>query len=136
VTTQIPDGYTLSTTTGSLSGTTISNLCYGKVEVCMTFTATGCKKCDSLQINGTTAIQEISFDEGIILYPNPTNSDFYILNSENKIGSVKIFNVEGKNIREIKLERETVIANLNAGIYFVEIDLEGIVVRKKVVVLR
>jgi len=154
-----PSGYTISINTGSLSGNTVTNLCYGELVICLTYTDTGCKKCDSLLINGATVINEINFEEEFILYPNPTSSFFYIKSSGQKSGTVKIFNVEGKVIEDLILEggastssatgastlrqaqggassATTEIKNLNPGIYFVEIRIENSVVRKKVVVLR
>lgn len=133
---QIPNGYSLTASTGSLNGVNITNLCYGWLKVCMTFTPGGCFKCDSILINGATAINEFNLEELFSLYPNPTSSSFMIKNLGVNTSVVKIYNGEGKVIEEMKFEKEIEIKNLNSGFYFVEINVEGAVVRKKVVVIR
>ncbi|MBK9283311.1 MAG: T9SS type A sorting domain-containing protein [Sphingobacteriaceae bacterium] len=152
VTTQIPNGYTLSATTGLLDGTTISNLCYGWLKVCMTFTAGECYACDSILINAATSIREINFKDEILIYPNPSNGTFYIKNTSGKSATIKIFNVEGRQVsvaealeatgsgastlREPQGPKYLEIKNLNAGIYFVEVNIDGSIIRKKIVVLK
>lgn len=133
---QIPTGYSLTASTGSLNGVNITNLCYGWLKVCMTFTPGGCFKCDSILINGATAINELNLEELFSLYPNPTSSSFMIKNLGVNTSEVKIYNGEGKVIEEMKFEKEIEIKNLNSGFYFVEINVEGAVLRKKVVVIR
>lgn len=136
INTQIPSGYSLTASTGSLNGFNISNLCYGWLKVCMTFTSGGCFKCDSILINGATAISELNPEEKFVLYPNPTNSSFFIKNSGMNTAEVKIFNGEGKLIEEMKFEKEAEIKNLSNGFYFVELKIEGSTIRKKVLVIR
>ncbi len=102
-------------------------------------------------------LKSIAEDQNqFILYPNPTNSSFYVKNTQQKSGTIKVFNLEGKEIENIILTgastgsastsastssatnsatTETKIENLKAGIYFVEIKIEGTVHRKKIVVL-
>ena len=103
-------------------------------------------------------------NNNFILFPNPTNSTFYIKNTSQKNGlgsaEIKIFNLEGREIENLILENgtstsstnnvsalrqaqgpsgvenEIKIENLKAGIYFVEIKIENAVYRKKVVVIR
>ncbi len=84
-------------------------------------------------------IKTYELNEDLIsLYPNPTNSTFYIKNENQKSGRIKIFNLEGKEIENLILEnnKETAIENLNAGIYFMEIKIDNTVIRKKVVVVK
>ncbi len=79
-----------------------------------------------------------SENDMISLYPNPTNSIIIIKNEKQKNGTVKVFNIEGKEMETLILEsnKETTIENLRAGIYFIEIKIEGVVYRKKVVVMK
>jgi hypothetical protein len=102
----------------------------------MTFTSGGCFKCDSILINGATAISELNPEEKFVLYPNPTNSSFFIKNSGMNLAEVKIFNGEGKLIEEMKFEKEAEIKNLSNGFYFIELKIEGSTIRKKVLVIR
>jgi hypothetical protein len=152
ITTQIPNGYSLTASTGSLSGTTISNLCYGWLKVCMTFTPGGCYKCDSIMMDGATNIKHWDLEEQFGLYPNPSNGNFYIKNTSGKSATIKIFNVEGRQVSVVEALETTgsgastlrepqgpqylEIKNLTAGIYFVEVNIEGVIMRKKVVVIK
>jgi len=161
VTTQIPNGYSLSATSGSLNGTTLSNLCYGWVKVCMTYTNSGCFKCDSILMNAATSLNEIDLENEILIYPNPTSSSFFIKNTSNKNFSVKIFDLEGSvlevelvetgasspdklsgsatgyiasALREPQGPQGFEIKNLVPGIYFIEIRSEKSVLRKKLII--
>ncbi len=130
-------GYSISVSMGTLTGNNVTNLCFGQLIVCLSYTSSGCKKCDSLIMNATTSIKTINSENEFILYPNPANSIFFIKSTQQKSGTIKIFNVEGKEIENLILEnnKETKIENLFSGIYFVEIRIEGSVYRKKVVVI-
>ncbi|MBK9284306.1 MAG: T9SS type A sorting domain-containing protein [Sphingobacteriaceae bacterium] len=152
VTTQIPNGYTLSASSGSLNGTTLNNLCYGWVKLCMTFTDTQCYKCDSILMNEATAIKEINptaigLEEQVLIYPNPTNSDFFIENKSNENLSVKIYNVDGESMEAEALEAgaltNTVASykttkikagNLENGLYILELKIDTQIIRKKILI--
>ena len=89
-------------------------------------------------------IKESLMNEDLIsLYPNPTNSVFYIKNESYFSGSVRIYNLEGREVESLVLNSASTgsasiieIQNLNSGIYFVEVRFDNYVFRKKVVVLR
>jgi hypothetical protein len=138
-----PNGYSVSTSSGILTGTpqkTIANLCTGKVVVCLTYTSfnVGCKACDSLILGVSTGLNNHTLDDKFVIYPNPTNSVFYIKNLQQKTGALKLYNVEGKEIENQYLdsETETKIEKLNAGLYFIEIRIGTEVLRKKIVVIK
>ncbi|HRH12580.1 MAG TPA: hypothetical protein PLU73_13760, partial [Bacteroidia bacterium] len=95
INTQIPNGYSLSTTSGSLNGTTISNLCYGWVKVCMTLTNSQCFKCDSLLINAATSIDENDWEKEVLIFPNPSNGNLNITYPLREKTKIKIFDLEG-----------------------------------------
>jgi hypothetical protein len=138
INTQITSGYSLTTTSGSLSGNTVSNLCYGWVKVCMTYTDTQCFKCDSLLMNAATSINELNYENEISIYPNPASSSVFIQHPSNISGTITLLNIEGKEIKSLSFKESdnTKITNLEAGIYFVEIGINHSVIRRKLVVLR
>lgn len=157
INTQIPNGYSLSTTSGSLNGTTINNLCYGWVKVCMTLTNSQCFKCDSLLINAATSIDENDWKKEVLIFPNPSNGNLNITYPLREKTKIKIFDLEGKmilvdpnintgasftktealkvsvtNTSSNKLE----IKDLKAGVYMVELNVDESILRKKIIVLK
>jgi len=85
--------------------------------------------------NIEVGVKEISVDEDVLLFPNPTAGQFSILNSQFSIINVEVFDIYGKKLLEQKAEgrkqKEIDISNLQAGIYFVKISTEkGITVKK------
>jgi hypothetical protein len=157
INTQIPNGYSLSTTSGSLNGTTISNLCYGWVKVCMTLINSQCFKCDSLLINAATSLDENDWEKGVLIFPNPSSGNLNITYPLREKTKIKIFDLEGRmilvdpdinngaslpetealevsgtNTSSNKLE----IKDLNAGVYMVELNVDGSILRKKIIVLK
>lgn len=157
INTQILNGYSLSTSSGSLNGTTISNLCYGWVKVCMTNINSQCFKCDSLLINAATSIDENDWEQEILIFPNPSSGNVNITYPSKEKTKIKIFDLEGRmilvdpnintgaslpetealevsatNISSSKLE----IKDLKAGVYMVELNIDGSILRKKIIVLK
>jgi hypothetical protein len=137
INTSTPNGYLLSTTSGTFHGDTLSNLCYGWVKVCMTLTNTGCTKCDST-IMMATSIGEIDWEKEVSVYPNPNNGVVKIKYPSNQKAEIKVFDMEGREIGEVVEFIETTTAqikNLEEGIYFLKIELEGKILNKKLIVL-
>jgi hypothetical protein len=134
---QNPNTYSLSVNTGTLSGTTISHLCYGWLRVCMTNISSNCRKCDSIMINASTGLNEINFENEISVFPNPTNTDIHLKYPENKSGSIRLINVEGREIQKISLNSSGIseIKDPSVGVYLLEVNIEGTFMRRKVVVI-
>lgn len=89
----------------------------------------------SLYLQGTkTAIVGLDevFSNSLKIYPNPSDNVVY-LNSQNEIKEVTILDASGKIIGKHK--QSTIdISQIQAGIYFLEIEFsEGIIVTKKIV---
>lgn len=81
-----------------------------------------------------TDVHALSFDEdGIILYPNPTNGIVNI--KTEKEGLITIYNSLGNSIYHSSLERSIDLNSmqLNSGIYFVEINSENKKAVKKLI---
>ena len=76
-----------------------------------------------LGVNDTVLANEF------ILYPNPTQNDLFIETSK-QIDVIKIYTLQGKFIKEIMTNRIT-ISELSAGMYFVQVTIEGNMITKK-----
>ena len=92
----------------------------------------------------STSVEQLASENGIKLYPNPSNTKA-ILSMEIKeegLVSVKIFNLNGQEVTEgfeqtLELGSKSIeinTANLNAGVYFVEVASNGTINRVKMVV--
>jgi len=72
----------------------------------------------------------------INVFPNPTNDAVYISYSSNTSAEVTLFNINGAACLEQQLtasNQSISLSGLPAGVYFVSVEIQGSVVRKKVV---
>lgn len=79
-------------------------------------------------VSNCTSLNETQNNNGYIVYPNPTKSEFFVevLNQSNEIYNVEIVDVLGKVLFKQNSELNNYlmkfnIENLNKGIYFVKI---------------
>ena len=79
-------------------------------------------------------VEKNEFSNNLILYPNPVE-DILNINTTSKITNIKIYNILGKKVKEIKkLENSFLnISDLNGGIYLLKIESETGLVTKKIV---
>lgn len=80
------------------------------------------------QVGGDCAalsVEEKTLDEAISMYPNPTNDQFELANDSQKEISVNIYSILGNKVQSVensRLKKQTFsLANLNSGVYLVEI---------------
>lgn len=73
--------------------------------------------------DNTLTVDEIN-DAGIKIYPNPTNTNFYISNITEPIISLKILNASGVLVKEISNPNlnNQVQVNLSSGVYYLTIE--------------
>ena len=132
--------YSVSVNQGTLSGSPnnlVTNVCMGWLKYCFTNTSTSCKICDSVFRDPATAVTTNTNDESrILIYPNPSQGTFFIQSLTGIQAEVRIYNLEGKEIEHLKFERQIEIRNLNNGLYFIELNIDGMVRRKKVLVMK
>jgi ELWxxDGT repeat protein len=71
----------------------------------------------------------------VSLYPNPSKGNFNIEIDEALIGSkATVYNLLGQKIKDFKLNTTITNQTLNKGIYFLEIEKEGVKTTKKLIV--
>ena len=88
---------------------------------------------------GVDEMQNEKFD--VEVFPNPASKEFRIKNSELRIKKIEIYNLEGKEIGNWKLEigkSEVAIdvSEIRNGIYFLKFDAENYSVTKKLIVIK
>ena len=83
-------------------------------------------------------IEELGVDGGEIeIYPNPATNEFTLTTKNQQLKTIHIYNVLGEEV--LKLERIATsekaidISSWKAGVYFVEVETEKGLVRKKVI---
>jgi hypothetical protein len=70
---------------------------------------------------------------GVNVYPNPA-SEFLNITSEHEIGSINIYNAQGKLVYDGS-DKEIYVANWSSGLYLVVLELNGSVYRRRVIVI-
>jgi len=86
--------------------------------------------CDPSDIN------ELTIDNEITLYPNPASNELEISSNELGIKEVRIYNVLGyEMLKQVQHDKSATIdvSTLNKGIYFIEVQSEKGILRKKFV---
>ena len=72
----------------------------------------------------TNDIESDQPNSSIVLFPNPSRSEFFLKSTNAPIQQIRIFNLMGKELENKAIYKEGVtinIANLPAGIYLVEV---------------
>ncbi len=90
----------------------------------------------SLTLCSGIGIDELEMENKIKLYPNPSNGVFTIGAEGTKIKEIKVYNVLGCEIlKQVQNVKETIIdfSDKAKGIYFLEIQTEQGIIRKKFV---
>lgn len=82
----------------------------------------------------TLSIDDFSFDNGLAIYPNPTNDYFKVEKSSNvNIESIRIYNISGKLVKEFTESERYNVSDLNSGFYFLRIKTDKSQTIKKLV---
>jgi hypothetical protein len=137
-------GYSVSATQGTVNGNSITGLCPGYLNVCLTNTATGCKYCDSLIVTVTTGLKENENHKIMSVYPNPSSGYVnVIMNSADQNIKVQVMNVLGNLVFERSYVSDEKIFQTRidmqgepAGIYFIRITDGQKEYVKKIVISR
>lgn len=71
----------------------------------------------------------------IAIYPNPSTGNFTIQNNESLVdASVMVYNVLGQMVKEFHLENTITNETLGTGMYLLQIEKEGVIGTKKLIV--
>ncbi len=86
-------------------------------------------------VDCTVGVDELTDDEQISIYPNPSQGIFEVKSEKYKIQSIEVFNVLGEKIYKEELKDVTATINLQAppGVYFMQVQTEKGILRKKFV---
>jgi hypothetical protein len=89
-----------------------------------TLLSTGLAKIDDIIITGTpmSGVQLNGYDNFIKVYPNPSNGNFVIDNTNN-VKSIKIFNLIGKCVYNVEnsFDNKLFLSGFEKGIYFIQL---------------
>lgn len=79
-----------------------------------------------VKLSAETLENEDFIDNSLLIYPNPV-TNFFIINSSNYIvKNIKIIDLNGKTIEELKYKSDTVdISKIPSGIYIIDLEIEG-----------
>ncbi|MCD7973177.1 MAG: thiol protease/hemagglutinin PrtT [Candidatus Azobacteroides sp.] len=90
-----------------------------------------------VQVGDPTHINQVTFADSFSVYPNPVSDRIYISNEEFYIQSIKIYDLTGRVVKDIKVNREDKISipvsNLKAGTYLLSIFTSEGKVTKKII---
>jgi len=78
--------------------------------------------------NGTLSLDELDDEQSFNIYPNPANNEITIKVMDFQKVNVKIINIEGQEINNMKLlgrETKVNINYLHSGVYFLVIETKG-----------
>jgi hypothetical protein len=87
--------------------------------------------------NTTTTVsgtEEPEWERNITIYPNPTSGSFYIETQDIDIQAVKVYDISGKMIQQFqKLQHNTPLSILPSGTFFLSIETDKGVIKRKIV---
>lgn len=115
-----------------------ANSAYEKINTTATSTygTTGTWRLDNITISGTSLSVGENVISGLNVYPNPVkNGIFYITTDANAERTVTVFDIVGKQVLNTTTSESAInVANLNSGVYMVQITEEGKTATKKLVI--
>ncbi len=77
--------------------------------------------------------EELEDDNNLSFYPNPAKNTLYF---SEKLNSVRVFDLNGKLVRQAAEVSDLNLSDLNEGIYLVQLDQEGASQLQKLIVTR
>jgi hypothetical protein len=132
-------GYTYLWSPGGQTTSTLTAICAGNYTVCVT-DANACSSCDTVSVNFTVGINEVSFF-GEHIYPNPTSGDFEVvldLPAASKV-EFSIVDVLGKKVFDEEMtasgnfRKKFSMQTLPAGVYFLRTGVAGKYTTQKII---
>jgi hypothetical protein len=140
------DGYSIYRNNNQITESLVINTSYldehlliGNYEYyVITHYSNECISDSSNHVEETIAVGIKEFDDGIIIYPNPTSGELRVTSYELQVTSVEVFDVYGKKYESTKARKHEGeilldISELPTGIYFIKITTEKGEIMKKVI---
>ena len=110
----------------------------GTYEVCLTATnlCDSFKKCETIEVSEVTDIEAYRWEEGLLVYPNPVhNTELFVeIPQVSELPELTLYNSVGKQLRKQYSNKALEVSELEAGIYYLQIEVEGERVVRKVMV--
>jgi len=79
-----------------------------------------------LTVEGELSIQNVTLEAGLALYPNPTSDILYIASENQRINSIVVYDILGKEYlsnNQINSENTSIdLSRLSQGVYFIKIN--------------
>ena len=136
----IYDSYLWSTgSTENETSITGSSLGPGNWDVWLETIQGACTATDTIHLTVIDAIPELE-EMGVMIFPNPVE-DFLYINSEKEITSLEIYDSNGRTIRKEENQGQSEkllkidLSNLQAGIYFIRVQIDGLIGNGKIIKL-
>jgi len=82
-----------------------------------------------VKLSGILNAEEFSLEKDVSLFPNPVKN-YLNIETKGQIESLRIYSLQGHLIKEVSTSRVDV-SNLNTGLYFVQVLLDGKTITKK-----
>ena len=110
----------------------------GTYEVCLTATnlCDSFKKCETIEVSEVTDIEAYRWEEGLLVYPNPVhNTELFVeIPHATELPELTLYNSVGKQLRKQYSNKALEVSELEAGIYYLQIEVERERTVRKVVV--
>ena len=79
-----------------------------------------------LTVEELLATQDVAFEAGLVVYPNPTSDVLHIASENQPINSIAVYDILGKqyiSIEQINSENTRIdLSGLSQGVYFIKIN--------------
>lgn len=116
----------------------LSNLAAGTYVVTVT-DANRCEASNSFTVGTTTGIDRQTLEENLKIYPNPTSDMLFVETGGHQIQTIRITDNAGRIILSVRPQGHLVSVNtagIAPGIYLVQVESEGAISERKIVIMR
>lgn len=130
--------YSYMWTPGGQTTASISNLCQGSYNCCVT-DANGCTSCQQINITFSTGISDPSAMNGISIFPNPANTSFVVHYSA-PVSKIELYELTGRLVTSVvpadkNTEQQLSVSSLPEGLYMLRVYSASGVSTRRITVL-
>jgi hypothetical protein len=116
----------------------LSNLPAGTYVVTVT-DANRCEASNSFTVGTTSGIDRQTLEENLKIYPNPTSDMLFVETGGHQIQTIRITDNAGRMILSVRPQGHNAAVNtagIAPGIYLVQVESEGAISERKIVIMR